>query len=50
MNSFNSDVGLIFNLLIRTFSIVLNSSRFHSEVCHLKEILKKKGISYQIDR
>ena len=34
-------VGLIFTLLFRTFSIVSDFSRFHIEVCHLKEILKK---------
>ena len=34
-------VGLIFTLLFRTFSIVSDFSRFHSEVYHLKEILKK---------
>ena len=42
-NSFISEeykVGLVFTLLFRTFSIVLNFSRFRSEVCHLKEILK----------
>ena len=33
--------GLIFTLLFRTISIVLDFSRFHSEVWHLKEILKK---------
>ena len=32
-------VGLIFTLLFRTFSIVSDFSRFHSEVYHLKEIL-----------
>ena len=35
-------VGLIFTLLFRTFSIASDFSRFYSEVCHLKEILKKK--------
>ena len=34
-------VGLIFILLFQTFSIVSDFSRFHSEVCHLKETLKK---------
>ena len=33
-------VGLLFTLLFRTFSVVSDFSRFHSEVCHLKEILK----------
>ena len=36
-------VGLIFTLLFRTFSVVLDFSKFHSEVCHLKEILKKNA-------
>ena len=43
-NSFFSEeykVGLIFTLLFRTFSVVLVFSRLHSEVCHLKEILKR---------
>ena len=43
-NSFISEeykVGLIFTLSFRTFSVVSDFSRFHSEVCHLKEILKK---------
>ena len=43
-NSFISGeyrVGLIFTLLFRTFSIVSDFSRFHIEVCHLKETLKK---------
>ena len=35
--------GLIFTLLFRTFSIVSDFSRFHSEVYHLKEILKKNA-------
>ena len=55
-NSFTSEkykVGLIFTLLFRTFSTVLDFSRFHSKACHLKEILKKINflrISYQIGR
>ena len=43
-NSFISkeyEVGLIFTLLFPTFSIVSDFSRFYSEVCHLKKILKK---------
>ena len=43
-NNFISEeykVGLIFTFLFQTFSIVSDFSRFHSEVCHLKEILKK---------
>ena len=46
LDSFMSEeykVGLIFTLLFRTFSIVLDFSRFHSEVCYLKEILKKNA-------
>ena len=34
---------MIFTLLFRTFSIALAFSRFNSEVCHLKEILKKNA-------
>ena len=43
-NSFISEeyeVSLIFTLLFPTFSIVSDFSRFYSEVCHLKKILKK---------
>ena len=43
-NSFISEeykVGLIFTLLFRTFSIVSDFSRFHSEAYHLKKIFKK---------
>ena len=50
-NSFISEeykVGLIFTLLFRTFSIVSNFSRFHSEVCHLKEILKKNAFPIKL--
>ena len=45
-NSFISEeyeVGLIFTLLFPTFSIVSDFSRFYSEVCHLKKILKKNA-------
>ena len=52
-NSFISEeykVVLIFTLLFRTLSIVLDFSRFHSEVCHLKKNVKKEHISYQIDK
>ena len=41
-------VGLIFNLLFRTFSIVLDFSEFYSEVCHLKEILKKNAFPIKL--
>ena len=34
-------IDLIFTLLFSTFSIVSEFSRFHSEVCHLREILKR---------
>ena len=43
-NSFISKeykVGLMFTIFFRTFSIVSDFSRFQSEVCLLKEILKK---------
>ena len=49
-NSFISKeykVGLIFTLF-RTVSIVLDFSRFHSEVCHLKEILTKNAFSIKL--
>ena len=41
-----TNLHLLFNfyhitLLFRKFSIVSNFSSFHSEVCHLKETLKK---------
>ena len=51
LNSFISEkyeVGLIFILLFRTFSIVSDFSRFHSEVCHLKEILKKNAFPIKL--
>ena len=41
-------VGLIFTLLFRTFSIVSDFSIFHSEVCHLKEILKKNAFPIKL--
>ena len=50
-NSFISEeykVGLIFTLKFRTFSITSDFSRFHSEVCHLKEILKKNKFSIKL--
>ena len=43
-NSFIYDeykIGLVFTMLFRTFSIVADFSRFHTEVIHLKEILRK---------
>ena len=41
-------VVFIFTLLFRTFSIVSDFSRFHSEVCHLKQILKKKAFPIKL--
>ena len=41
-------VGLIFTLLFRTFSVVSDFSRFLSEVCHLKEILKKNAFPIKL--
>ena len=40
-NNFISEeykVGLIFTFLFQTFSIISDFSRFHSELCYLKEI------------
>ena len=51
LNSFISKeykVGVIFTLLFRTFSVVSDFSTFHSEVCHLKEILKEKKNAFPI--
>ena len=50
-NSFISEeykVDLIFTLLFQTFSIVSDFSRFHSEVCNLKEILKKNALPIKL--
>ena len=50
-NSFISEeyeVGLILTLILRTFSIVPDFSVFYSEVCHLKEILKKSAFSIKL--
>ena len=41
--------GLIFTLIFPACSIVSGFSRFHWEVCHLKEINEER-ISYQTDR
>ena len=41
-------VGLIFTLLFRTFSAVWDFLRFHSEVSHLKEILKKDAFPIKV--
>ena len=50
-NSFIYDqykIGLIFTFLFRTFSIVSDFSRFHMEVSHLKEILRKNVFSIKL--
>ena len=50
-NSFISEeykVGLIFTLSFRTFSAVSDFSGFHSEVCNLKEILKKNAFPIKL--
>ena len=50
-NSFNYDqykIGLIFTLLFRTFSSVSDFSRFHTEVSHLKEILRKNAFPIKL--
>ena len=50
-NSFIYDqykIGLIFTLLFRTFSIVSDFSRFHTEVSHLKDILRKNAFSIKL--
>ena len=53
-SNFNSSIseeykgGLIFTLLFRTFSIVSDFSGFHSEVCHLKEVLKKNAFPIKL--
>ena len=39
---------MIFTLLFRTFSVVSDLSRFHLEVCYLKEILKKNAFSIKL--
>ena len=44
LNSFIHErykIGLVFTLLFRTFSILSDFSRFHMEVSHLKDILRK---------
>ena len=50
-NSFNYDqykIGLIFTLLFRLFSSVSDFSRFHTEVSHLKEILRKNAFPIKL--
>ena len=41
-------IGLIFTLLFRTFSIVFDFSRFHTEVSHLKDILRKNAFPIKL--
>ena len=50
-NSFIYDhykIGLIFTLLFKTISIVSDFSRFHTEVDHLKEILRKNAFPIKL--
>ena len=50
-NSFIYDqykIGRIFILLFRTFLIVSDFSRFHTEVSHLKDILKKNAFHIKL--
>ena len=42
------EIGLIFTLLFRTFSIVFDFSRFHTEVSHLKSILRKNAFPIRL--
>ena len=37
-----------FTLLFQTLSIVSDFSGFHSEICHLKEILKKNAFPIKL--
>ena len=41
-------IGLIFTLLFRTFSIVSDFCRFHTEVSHLKKILRKNAFPVEL--
>ena len=50
-NSFIYDeykIGLVFTMLFRTFSIVSDFSRFHTEVIHLKEISRKNAFPIKL--
>ena len=50
-NSFIYDeykIGLVFTMLFRTFSIVSDFSRFHTEVIHLEEILRKNAFPIKL--
>ena len=41
-------IGLTFTLLFRTFSIVSDFSRFHTEVSHLKDTLRKNAFPIKL--
>ena len=41
-------IGLVFTTLFRTFLIVSDFSRFHTEVIHLKEILRKNAFPIKL--
>ena len=50
-NSFIYDeykIGMVFTMLFRTFPIVSDFSRFHREVIHLKDILRKNAFSIKL--
>ena len=50
-NSFIYDpykISLIFTLLFRTFSVVSDFSKFHTEVSHVKEILRKNAFPIRL--
>ena len=50
-NSFIYDeykIGLVFTMLFRTFSIVSDFSRFHTEVIHLMKILRKNAFPIKL--
>ena len=41
-------IGLVFTMLFRTFSIVSDFSRFHTEIIHLKEIVRKNAFPIKL--
>ena len=41
-------ISLVFTLLFRTFSIVFDFSRFHMELSHLEEILRKNAFPIKL--
>ena len=50
-NSFIHDqykIGMVFTLLFRKISIVSEFSRFHKEVSHLKDILRKNAFPIKL--